>query len=157
METKHALQVLFETISEHDDEYRVHSYSGRGMHGRECLGVTFRGNIGKLICDVLTRCGVDGEIDDTVPECFENMVQDSMGLGTVVYFPHVKYVDEDSDEECGECGSAGDQRPTFTCHICDRVGEDDEPNSGDNDSPDQLFVDAVNDVSLSEILSKVVS
>lgn len=99
MATKHALQVLLETMSDHDEDYSVRSYSGRGMYGQECLSVTFSGNVGKFFADVLVRCGVDGEIDDTIPEAFEKMAQDSMGKEKVVYFPNVEYVSADTDED----------------------------------------------------------
>lgn len=28
------------------------------------------------------------------------------------------------EEECAECGSVGDDVPTYTCHICNREGEE---------------------------------
>jgi len=103
METS-SLQTVLEAISQ-DCDFTVRSYSGRAMYGKECLVVTFDGNIGKLFAGILRH--LDGEHNnehDDLAHAFENMAQNSMVRGTVVYFPNVEYVDPVSDEECPGCG-----------------------------------------------------
>lgn len=95
----HPLQNLFD-----DAGIEARSYSGRGMHSRGCLGVVLDRDtsLGDFIADVIEAI-VDQEDEslDDITEAFRGMATDSMGLGTVVYFPEVPYDsgDGDSDED----------------------------------------------------------
>jgi hypothetical protein len=103
METS-SLQTVLEAIAQNGD-FTVRSYSGRCMYGKSCLAVTFDGNIGALFAAILYEVDGDlGNMTQDLAHAFENMAQDNMGLGTVVYFPRVEYVDPVSDEECPGCG-----------------------------------------------------
>ena len=66
------------------------NYSGRGMYGETCLG--FAGDIGAIelgviMCDVL---GLDKAL-----ELANRSASDSLGVGTITYFPGVTIEDED--------------------------------------------------------------
>ena len=100
--SKHALQVILER-TDHAD--RVRSYSGRGMFGKECLGVTTHSQ-SELVADVMSAI-IDHVMDEPdgdrdagdAAEAFRNMRTDSMGRDTIVYFPNVCHVkDEEVDD-----------------------------------------------------------
>lgn len=77
----------------------VRSYSGRGMYGRECLGVDIdRGSsfLDKL-ADVLESATED-EIQ-TIADGIRDSRQDTMGLGSIIYWPNVKWEDDPSEDE----------------------------------------------------------
>lgn len=98
---KHPLQDLLEEAG-----HECRSYSGRAMYGKECLGVDTERSLGTLIADVMEAMvsTVDMEDGHTVSACadaFRQMKTDSMGLGTIVYFPGVPFVADD-EEETGE-------------------------------------------------------
>jgi hypothetical protein len=80
----------------------VMSYSGRGMFGKECVGVQVD-NLGEFFAEVIYGLEPDDERMDkeTLAEAFRNMKTDELGRGMVVYFPKVKWEDsyEPSDEE----------------------------------------------------------
>lgn len=89
---EHTMQsVLEETAKNSPDDIVVSSYSGRGMCGRQCLAVSFSGSLGQLFAKILYV--LDGKKDfGFVAETFENMRQDSLGRGIVVYFPDEEYI-----------------------------------------------------------------
>lgn len=82
-----------------DAGYTARSYSGRGMYGRCCVGIEVPSDVSvfsvaielALICE-------DGEVrnlSDLSPR------EDSLGLDTILYFPHIEWPKgrADSDEE----------------------------------------------------------
>ncbi len=90
---KHILQEMLESAG-----YDCRSYSGRGMFGQTCLGVSCE--IGELFQAIL------GEVNETnldslwsLQKTFREMKTDSMGRGTIVYFPDVEFSDNNSEEE----------------------------------------------------------
>jgi hypothetical protein len=79
-----------------------HNYSGRGMYGTTCLGFDvdrgttafeFGIRLGQLLGD-------NPEIadDELLDEMADNNAIDSMGLGSIIYFPSVR-VEAEEDEE----------------------------------------------------------
>lgn len=95
--------------------YNVRSYSGRFMYGRSCLGfVVDDGTAMEALGEVLENI-TNGEHDtdkilDRVSDLgslLRETRQDSMGLGTIVYFPSIAWNDryesdwapEDSEDE----------------------------------------------------------
>lgn len=73
-----------------DAGHEPSAYSGRGMGGEECLSVNVRDPFA-LFADVLET--VDSEENEIVAHAFRAARQDTMGLGVVVYFPRVKFVE----------------------------------------------------------------
>lgn len=90
---KHSLQ---EALEELGGDYEVRGYSGRGMHGNECLAITTDRSIGDL--DIF-QLGVEVGLMYADAQYCGKMKQDSMGLGTVYYWPSVPYFDEDAEED----------------------------------------------------------
>lgn len=86
------LQELIEDLG-----YETRSYSGRGMYGRECLGVTVEEPV-SFALELGEAIGADDE------RSFGRLPAvrwDSMGRDYIVYFPNVPYDGEndESDEE----------------------------------------------------------
>ena len=91
---KHPLQQLLE-----DCDIRVRSYSGRGMYGKDCLGVDIkRRGLGSLMAAIVRETRDEDE-QDIIAAALEGMESDSMGLGMIYYFPDVPYVGDDEDED----------------------------------------------------------
>lgn len=99
-----------------DTDISVRSYSGRGMYGKVCTGVT--GDMGQL--QVLIACvlkeatqalysaAIDAESEedmqtaqktsDSVHDLIDKIMDystDSMGLSTVLYWPDIEWVEEE--------------------------------------------------------------
>lgn len=82
----------------------VRSYSGRGMYGKECLAFTVDEDQNKFavvaeITEHLFELYLNDKIEFSGPDVFSKTCQDNMGLGTVLYFPGIPYVDEKPEEE----------------------------------------------------------
>jgi hypothetical protein len=100
-DTKRAYELLQNALSFANiyDDVDLRSYSGRYMYGKDCIGLD--GNF-KDIMRVLFKAAV---LD---PEAFEdcgldNFSQDSMGLGSIVYWTHLDELeglefDDDDDD-----------------------------------------------------------
>lgn len=81
------------------DEYDVRRYSGRGMYGRECFGITCDNHQEALLIFV-TECLdiIEQSIDATnqmsfVKEALDillNYCYDSMGRGEIIYWPNIE-------------------------------------------------------------------
>ena len=109
METMHPLQIILEKC-----EYRVRSYSGRRMYGKECLGVdTERDGLGALVASVIME--IAGTPDDCyapelvveVQDAFRRIQHDQMGTGEIYYFPGVPYTEGDEEEDAPDTGDEG--------------------------------------------------
>lgn len=99
-----------------DNGYDVYSYSGRAMYGEKCLAFDFDGSIiaqvAQLSTEILNYCydNYDQSVDEfsNKAEDFFDLLStgktDNMGLGTVIYFPEIKWSKdwEESEEEEGE-------------------------------------------------------
>lgn len=85
---RHVLQRVLERAG-----HECRAYSGRGMYGRHCLGIDIdRGQLGVVFADVLENGALEEEEDiEAMAEAFRRMSTDSMGLGSVLYFPGIPY------------------------------------------------------------------
>lgn len=79
-------------------EYKVRSYSGRGMNGKYCLAVESGDN--NIILDVINElCIFDGSEADQlekiqeVCEMLRDCKTDSMGMGGITYWPNIDWED----------------------------------------------------------------
>lgn len=86
MSNQHPIQVLAER--HHMD---VQSYSGRGMYGNTCLGISTDAPVGDLLADIILSVGTVTYTRESFAEDFRRMQQDSMGMGTIYYFPHIPF------------------------------------------------------------------
>ena len=93
---KSRFQEALEYIS-HDMGFKVRSYSGRAMYGKTCIGIT--GEDINLLTLGFALAEYYRDHDDDVPYNFYNYRTDSMGLGQVIYWPQMKYVDVPTKED----------------------------------------------------------
>mgnify|MGYP001252642370 CR=1 FL=1 len=114
-----------EALSESD--FRIREYSGRFMYGKQCLGIE---------CDQYhteyeaIACLIEAMPEDRHREkrALADMIagarSDSLGLGTILYFPSIRWTDEweESDE--------------------DTDSDDDDDSDEDNSDPGDLDGDA---------------
>jgi hypothetical protein len=83
----HILQEILESVEGQD----IRSYSGRGMNGRECLGVVVP-DINSFLKVVLVATldeDFDKSLGQDIIDAIDNMKEDSMGRDTIVYFPDI--------------------------------------------------------------------
>ncbi len=89
-----------------DAGFETRSYSGRAMYGKSCLGVEVaRGqSLGELFATIIENVEEDDRYE--VAQQVRRLCTDSMGLGTIVYFPNVEFDDANSEDQhdCPECG-----------------------------------------------------
>jgi hypothetical protein len=95
---KHQLQELIE-----DCGFETRWYSGRGMYGRECLGVEVERvtDLADLVVQVMEMARDQGDVSDDVGEHLTRVSFDQMGLGVIFYWPEVPFVgytEEDPEE-----------------------------------------------------------
>jgi hypothetical protein len=84
---------IAERVDSCDDNIAVRAnYSGRGMYGKGCLA--FTGNFSQ----VALGCAMRVVLDDAADELGDEACVDNMGLGIVVYFPHVTVLEDDDEE-----------------------------------------------------------
>ena len=94
---KSPLQLGLEELKENGYEYRIHSYSGRGMFGKSCLAIA--GDFDPI--EIGFYLGKTPVMEN---EDFPPVKEDQMGRGILLYWPRVKYV----EEEKIDCGSEDD-------------------------------------------------
>lgn len=96
-------QLIKQTVE--DMGYEPRSYSGRGMYGERCLGVTIdrdsNHNILEFVAALVHELSAmdDEDAEEALDFIKSAINSDSMGLGSVVYFPRVRWQDEDEDED----------------------------------------------------------
>lgn len=100
---KHTLQLTLEEL-----DYTTRSYSGRGMYGKECLGVELGAlkDVGELVADLIEAAADDPNCTSSIASAARQMSWDNLGLGIIVYFPSVPFVDvgtDDREDEENDC------------------------------------------------------
>jgi hypothetical protein len=78
--------------------HEPYAYSGRGMYGKECVGVDLHCEVLNFAADVIEAMAICGEADENgemVAKALRNARSDSMGRGTVVYFPRFAATSDD--------------------------------------------------------------
>lgn len=111
------VEMLAELLS--GTELRAREYSGRFMYGKKCLGIELdQGESSLSLASTLlseAAHNLEGpSLEEGIlilSEMFSDAREDSLGLGTIVYFPKIQWTerlaslvdgqdpDEDSDEE----------------------------------------------------------
>lgn len=72
----------------------VMAYSGRGMFGRSCLGISCETSVIDVLLEMVqVRIWWDDDPDDTEQfiEALKGAQTDSLGLGQVVYWPNISW------------------------------------------------------------------
>lgn len=80
-----------------DDFDLTATYSGRGMFGDQCIGLT--GTAGDLMRFVVALIELDEAL--IADELADRVLSDNMGTETIFYFPGVTV---EEDEQCAWCG-----------------------------------------------------
>ena len=75
--------------------YNHRAYSGRGMFGEYCIGASTKGDAADMLSDILVYCEITNEERVEVAGIFKDKRTDDLGLGTIVYFPSMKWKDEE--------------------------------------------------------------
>lgn len=96
---KHIIQLITERSHE-DGPDHVRSYSGRAMYGKECLGIEC-GSVSAFMVEILENADNMDEVRE-IADALRNMRSDNMGLGMIVYFPGIPFVESEEDEECDD-------------------------------------------------------
>jgi len=72
--------------------FEVRSYSGRGMNGRVCLGVELDGTTSFELAAKIAGELLDADDADAIGDLARlSVCQDSMGKGTIIYFPEIPW------------------------------------------------------------------
>jgi hypothetical protein len=74
----------------------LREYSGRGMYGKQCVGIDCD-NVNETLAYLVESC----ESTSDAAHIIRTMKQDSMGLGAIIYWPRIVWSD---DAEYGEQG-----------------------------------------------------
>lgn len=98
-----AAQHFIDALKGQSDDIKATSYSGRGMFGVKCIGVSLDRTGQVMELAVLLLAG--GLSKNEVTDLGDQMVTDAMGHGLIVYWPRIKLTPEeaaqlaDDDEE----------------------------------------------------------
>lgn len=89
-------------------------YSGRGMFGRKCVAVDVReGSAARVVCMIISELTSSDFVDECpegdefwladrvaeLCEALQYVKQDSMGLGTVIYWPNIQESETDNEPD----------------------------------------------------------
>lgn len=86
--------LLLEAWNSGEIESPPRSYSGRGMFGRRCIAVKTNGDVAKVAFAVGQLAGLGGH-EERLPRT--NV--DSLGLGSIVYWPSCEWDDNVMEEQ----------------------------------------------------------
>ena len=90
---------IFESIAEHAG-IELHGYSGRGMYGRECYAISVQeGTVCEMVADLLDGCCADLGDCEVLATFLRNAREDSLGRGSIVYFPSAAWQENEEDDE----------------------------------------------------------
>lgn len=89
----------FETIAENAG-IELQGYRGRGMYDRECYAISVQDGTGyEMIADLLDACCGDLENCEILATFLRNAREDSLGRGSIVYFPGAAWIEGDEEED----------------------------------------------------------
>ncbi len=92
--TTEQIETIQDLASEIDGA-ELRSYSGRGMYGKQCLGIDMDSMADAFRFALMVE-------DEDLTVALSNPCFDSMGLGIIVYFPNVEApegIDDDEDDD----------------------------------------------------------
>jgi hypothetical protein len=88
------MEIIQDLAAEYDGE--IHAYSGRGMYGDRCLGVTVHGDTFAFVLMLGAQLADYGYLA-LAEKLAAKVCTDDMGRGTVVYFPGIGVIDMDDE------------------------------------------------------------
>lgn len=74
------------------------TYSGRGMYGKECIGMVLSDNDAFKVAMALGDWIREADLDYDLADAFKNPHIDSMGYDTIYYWPSLSVEAEDAAE-----------------------------------------------------------
>ena len=93
-------------IDNFDSSVTLHAtYSGRGMFGRKCFGISGRGSSAFVLMQLMQTLLSQSEltlvafVEDLSPH---QISSDNLGLDTIIYWPDVEWPDLDEEENTDE-------------------------------------------------------
>lgn len=91
---KESYDKIFTAIE--DAGYEPREYSGRGMYGRQCLGVTCERPAGFMVALFATMCENADDVDEIreVAEALQDPSEDAMGRDAIIYWPSIRWQGE---------------------------------------------------------------
>jgi hypothetical protein len=97
--TTRQLELLTDFCNDYNVEIRL-DYSGRGMFSSECIGFVFDSetNEYKFLME-LTEFLMDYNEDNLLDSLKSRICSDSMGRGTIIYFPNVQEPEQNDTEQ----------------------------------------------------------
>jgi hypothetical protein len=99
--------------------YEARSYSGRGMRGKECVGVEIPQDesafalAAKLILAVFDEDGDEEAYNLTSDLADLRISEEAMGLDAIVYFPRVPFPQDRTEEDEEACEGPARCTPSF--------------------------------------------
>ncbi len=92
-----------------DAGHETRRYSGRAMYGRQCLAVVTDAEAADVVVDAMERCAMGGDAESVVElaRFLHGSRTDSMGRGTVIYWPNIDWADCGAEEEEDDCDDGG--------------------------------------------------
>lgn len=104
---KKIVEILESRFDCDDENFRLRdNYSGRGMYGKSCYGITghslgnIYGTLAECIVELMEENGMD-TCTEVFIDLIKNSCLDNMGRDYIVYFPRLKtleYEDEENEE-----------------------------------------------------------
>ncbi len=82
-----------------DFGYQMRSYSGRGMFGSQCLSINVDRGFDEVKFGAYVMMRLLANDESAHPDDFPMMRSDSMGLGSVIYWPRVEVIADDNEDE----------------------------------------------------------
>lgn len=78
--------------------YAPVAYSGRGMFGKRCVGLTTDSSLQNVLADLVTWMHLTYNTQE-IAELIRDLRCDSMGRGIVVYWPSVAWQEDAGSED----------------------------------------------------------
>lgn len=120
---QHPLQTFLEDCG----DFELRDYSGRAMYGERCLAITgdLRETMSRLMVAFLLAEGLEDDDRYAIERVLPSVRWDSMGLGSVIYFPGCAYA---KGEGCDfdECKDAATERRDPMAYCATHAAEHDD-------------------------------
>lgn len=105
MNTKKLIEAIKNTFLQDCDDLVAQSYSGRGMYGRDCVGVTLPAGVSAFrLAAAISAALLDMDSEEGPSDVEElsrlTVREDSMGRDSIVYFPNVPWTAEEEEHDC---------------------------------------------------------
>lgn len=93
-----ATEIIAGDVDAGDAVSFYNGYSGRGMYGDRCVGITgCFGDCMLVIADVIKEIREDAGFEDMVDTLLD-FKQDGMGCNVIIYWPELEPIIEDEDD-----------------------------------------------------------